>query len=106
MPTGAPARRRVGELPGTPGRAVAIGAVSGVVVVSILGALAGWGIVDTGCSGNCGDAAIWGAIAGVVAGAIGAAIVAVAVLRARFQWRVPRHDGDRHPSDSLRNGSA
>lgn len=78
-----------------------------------LGALVGWGIVDTDCSRECATAAIWGGLVGAATGAIGAAILAVLVLRARFLWRVPHDrdqnqdpDADLQPGESLRNGSA
>jgi hypothetical protein len=66
-------------------------AVVGVAAAGALGALAGWGIVDTDCGGDCASAAAMGAIVGGLVGVVGGAVVAVLVLRARFQWRVP-HD--------------
>lgn len=103
----------VSEMAGTPGVGATTGAVAGVLLLVALGALVGWGIVDTDCSGECTNAAIWGGLVGAAAGAIGAAILAVLVLRARFLWRVPHDqdqdqdpDADLQPGESLRNGSA
>jgi hypothetical protein len=76
--------------PGVPTGRVALLAIVGVVLAGALGALAGWGIVDTDCGGDCGGAATLGAIVGAVVGVAGGAVVAVLVLRARFHWRIPQ----------------
>lgn len=67
-------------------------AFAGVVVAGLLGALAAYGIVDVDCRGECGTNAALAAVVGALVGTIGGGVVAVLVLRARAQWRVPQDD--------------
>ena len=67
----------------------------GVVAAGLLGALAAYGIVDVDCRGGCGSDAALAAVVGALVGTIGGAIVAILVLRARSQWRIPHDDVDR-----------
>ncbi len=78
--------------PGVPTAGVVLVAFVGVVVAGLLGALAAYGIVDVDCRGGCGANAALAAVVGALIGTIGGGIVAVLVLRARAQWRVPRDD--------------
>jgi hypothetical protein len=77
--------------PGVPSRRVVLLAFTGVVVAGLLGAGAAWGIADIDCRGACDTSAALAAVVGALVGAIGGGVVAVLVLRARSQWRVP-HD--------------
>jgi hypothetical protein len=73
--------------PNVPTRTAVVLAFGGVLVAGLLGALIGWGLVDTACDGDCGPALAVGTIVGAALAAAGAAIVAVLVLRAMSEWR-------------------
>jgi hypothetical protein len=85
-PDGPPAEP-VPAHPNVPTRAAVALAFAGVLVAGLLGALIGWGLVDTGCDGDCGLALAVGTIIGAALAATGAGIVAVLVLRAMAEWR-------------------
>ena len=98
--------------PNVPRRGPLLLAFTAVVVCGGLGALIGYGLVDTSCqedpsllerllesvrgyharAQHCGVARAGGSIVGAVAAAIGAAVVAVLMLRAMAEWRVTRPD--------------
>lgn len=86
--------------PGVPSGSVVVLAFLGVVVAGILGALAAYGIVDVDCQGSCGTNSALAAVAGALVATIGGAVVAVLVLRARSQWRVPHDDADDDADDA------
>src|SRR5262249_1649195 len=51
------------------------------------GGVIGYGLVDVGCSGDCGLAVIAGLAVGAISAAVGVGIVAVLVLRAMAEWQ-------------------
>jgi hypothetical protein len=99
--------------PNVPRRGPLLLAFAAIVVCGSLGALIGYGLVDTSCqeqpslferllesvrgyhaaTHNCGVARAGGSVVGAVIAAIGAAVVAVLMLRAMAEWRVTRPDG-------------
>lgn len=58
----------------------------GVVLSGLLGATIGAGLVDSMCTGACGENVAFGALVGGGLSAGGVAIVAVLVLRAMHEW--------------------
>ena len=76
-----------GEHPYTASRGVLIGAFVAVVVAGLSGAAIGFGLVDIGCTGNCGTVAGLGALFGGLLAAGGVAIVAVLLLRSMAEWK-------------------
>ncbi|HZR15257.1 MAG TPA: hypothetical protein VFC33_18625 [Acidimicrobiia bacterium] len=65
----------------------------GVLLGGGVGALLGYGLVNTGCHGSCATPKAAGALIGAAGAALGCAVVAVLVLRAMAEWRRP-HDWD------------
>jgi hypothetical protein len=98
--------------PNVPRRGPLLLAFSAVVVCGALGALIGYGLVDTSCQENpsllerllesvrgyhasthsCTSARAGGLFAGGVLAALGAAVIAVLMLRAMAEWRVTHPD--------------
>lgn len=89
----------VGHL-GIPSRRAFMLAFVAVVLGGALGGFVGYGIVDTGCTGDCGTARVAGLLVSAVLAAVGTGIVAVIVLRSVSHWRT--HWPDRGPR--LRTG--
>ncbi len=101
--------------PNVPRRGPLLVAFLGVAVCGGLGALIGYGLIDTSCreqasllerllesvrgyhatAHHCAAARAGGSVVGGVLAAIGAGVVAVLMLRAMAEWRVHRPD---HPS--------
>jgi hypothetical protein len=99
--------------PNVPRRGPLLLAFTAVVVCGLLGALIGYGLVDTSCqekpsllermlesvrgyhatTHSCSVPKAGGSVIGAVLAAIGAGIVAVLMLRAMAEWRVTRPDG-------------
>ena len=73
--------------PYTASRAALVGAFLAVVVAGLSGAAIGFGLVDIGCTGDCGTVSGLAALFGGLLGAGGVAIVAVLVLRAMAEWK-------------------
>jgi hypothetical protein len=85
-----PIRRSDGppdEHPYAASRGVLFGAFVAVVVAGLSGAAIGFGLVDIGCSGDCGTVAGLGALFGGLVAAGGVAIVAVLLLRSMAEWK-------------------
>jgi hypothetical protein len=98
--------------PNVPRRGPLIAAFFAVVVCGGLGALIGYGLVNTTCQEDpslierllenvrgyhastqqCATARAGGSVAGAVMAALGASVVAVLMLRAMAEWRVTRPD--------------
>ena len=72
---------------GLPSRGAYVLAFLSVVVAGALGGIIGYGLVDIGCSGDCGLSVIVGLVVGALIGAVGVGVVAVLVLRAMAEWR-------------------
>jgi hypothetical protein len=72
---------------GLPSRGAYILAFLSVVLAGAFGGIIGYGLVDVGCSGDCGLAVIAGLAVGAIAAAVGVGIVAVLVLRAMAEWQ-------------------
>ena len=72
---------------GLPSRGAYVLAFLSVVVAGAFGGIIGYGLVDLGCSGDCGPAVVAGLVVGALAAAIGVGIVAVLVLRAMAEWQ-------------------
>jgi hypothetical protein len=72
---------------GLPSRGAYALAFLSVVLAGAFGGIIGYGLVDIGCSGDCGVAVIGGLALGAFIGAIGVGIVAVLVLRAMAEWQ-------------------
>jgi hypothetical protein len=68
-------------------RGALVGAFVAVVVAGLSGAAIGYGLVDIGCSGDCGTVSGLGALFGGLLAAGGVAIVAVLLLRSMAEWR-------------------
>ncbi len=68
-------------------RGALIGAFVAVVVAGLSGAAIGFGLVDIGCSGDCGTLSGLAALIGGLLGAGGVAIVAVLLLRSMAEWK-------------------
>jgi len=72
---------------GLPSRGAYVLAFLGVVLAGAFGGIIGYGLVDVGCSGDCGLAVIAGLAVGAISAAVGVGIVAVLVLRAMAEWQ-------------------
>jgi len=72
---------------GLPSRGAYVLAFLSVVVAGAFGGIIGYGLVDVGCSGDCGLAVVAGLAVGAIAAAVGVGIVAVLVLRAMAEWQ-------------------
>jgi len=84
--------------PTMPSRTAFLLSFLAVVVAGLFGGIIGYGLVDIGCTGDCGDAELLGTVAGALVGAGGVAVVAVLVLRAMAEWKrnpTPRPPGPR-----------
>ena len=75
------------EHPYAASRGALIGAFVAVVVAGLSGAAIGFGLVDVGCTGDCGTLAGLGALFGGLVAAGGVAIVAVLLLRSMAEWK-------------------
>ena len=75
------------EHPYAAGRGVLIGAFLAVVVAGLSGAAIGYGLVDIGCTGDCGTVSGLAALFGGLLAAGGVAIVAVLLLRSMAEWK-------------------
>ena len=73
--------------PYTASRGVLVGAFVAVVVAGLSGAAIGYGLVDIGCTGDCGTVAGFGGLFGGLLAAGGVAIVAVLLLRSMAEWK-------------------
>jgi hypothetical protein len=82
-----PPPRDSGEHPYAASRAALAGAFVAVVVAGLSGAAIGFGLVDIGCSGDCGTVSGLAALFGGLVGAGGVAIVAVLLLRSMAEWK-------------------
>jgi len=71
---------------GLPSRGAYVLAFLSVVLAGAFGGIIGYGLVDVGCSGDCGLAVVAGLAVGAVIGAGGVGTVAVLVLRAMAEW--------------------
>jgi hypothetical protein len=71
---------------GLPSRGAYVLAFLSVVLAGAFGGIIGYGLVDVGCSGDCGPAVVFGLAVGAIIGAGGVGIVAVLVLRAMAEW--------------------
>jgi len=85
MPIRAPGEPE--EHPYAASRGVLFGAFMAVVVAGLSGAAIGFGLVDIGCTGDCGTIAGLGALFGGLLAAGGVAIVAVLLLRSMAEWK-------------------
>jgi hypothetical protein len=99
-PTSEPIADPIGrEAPPTmPSRGAYLLAFSAVVVGGLFGGIIGYGLVDVGCTGDCGTAKLVATFIGSVVAAGGVGIVAVLVLRAMAEWKRnpnPRPKGPR-----------
>ena len=72
---------------GLPSRGAYILAFLSVLLAGAFGGIIGYGLVDVGCSGDCGVAYIVGLAVGAISAAVGVGIVAVLVLRAMAEWQ-------------------
>ena len=72
---------------GLPSRGAYVLAFLSVVLAGAFGGIIGYGLVDLGCSGDCGPAVVAGLVVGALAAALGVGIVAVLVLRAMAEWQ-------------------
>jgi hypothetical protein len=72
---------------GLPSRGAYVLAFLSVVLAGTFGGIIGYGLVDIGCSGDCGLAVLAGLAVGALIGAAGVGIVAVLVLRAMAEWQ-------------------
>jgi hypothetical protein len=82
-----------------PTRGAFLSSFAAVVFAGVFGGVIGYGLVDVGCTGDCGDARIFGTVIGALGGAVGVGVVAVLVLRAMAEWKrnpTPRPKGPRH----------
>jgi hypothetical protein len=68
-------------------RGAVIGAFVAIVVAGLSGAAIGYGLVDIGCTGDCGTVAGLGGLIGGLLAAGGVAIVAVLLLRSLAEWK-------------------
>jgi len=76
-----------GEHPYAASKGALIGAFVAVVVAGLSGAAIGFGLVDIGCTGNCGTVSGLAALFGALLCAGGVAIVAVLLLRSMAEWK-------------------
>jgi hypothetical protein len=76
-----------GDHPYAASRGALIGAFVAVVVAGLSGAAIGYGLVDIGCSGDCGVVAGLAGLFGGLVAAGGVAIVAVLLLRSMAEWK-------------------
>jgi len=72
---------------GLPSRGAYVLAFLSVVLAGTFGGIIGYGLVDVGCSGDCGVAVVAGLAVGAISAAVGVGIVAVLVLRAMAEWQ-------------------
>jgi hypothetical protein len=72
---------------GLPSRGAYVLAFLSVVLAGTFGGIIGYGLVDVGCSGDCGLAVVAGLAVGAISAAVGVGIVAVLVLRAMAEWQ-------------------
>jgi hypothetical protein len=72
---------------GLPSRGAYVLAFLSVLLAGAFGGIIGYGLVDIGCSGDCGFAVLAGLAVGALIGAVGVGIVAVLVLRAMAEWQ-------------------
>jgi hypothetical protein len=72
---------------GLPSRGAYVLAFLSVLLAGAFGGIIGYGLVDIGCSGDCGLAVLAGLAVGALIGAVGVGIVAVLVLRAMAEWQ-------------------
>ena len=72
---------------GLPSRGAYVLAFLAVVLAGAFGGIIGYGLVDVGCSGDCGLADVAGLAVGAISAAAGVGIVAVLVLRAMAEWQ-------------------
>jgi hypothetical protein len=72
---------------GLPSRGAYVLAFLSVLLAGAFGGIIGYGLVDIGCSGDCGIAVVAGLAVGALIGAVGVGIVAVLVLRAMAEWQ-------------------
>lgn len=72
---------------GLPSRGAYVLAFLSVVLAGAFGGIIGYGLVDVGCSGDCGLAVVAGLAVGAISAAVGVGIVAVLVLRAMAEWQ-------------------
>ena len=75
------------EHPYAASRGALFGAFVAVVLAGLSGAAIGFGLVDIGCTGDCGTLAGVGALLGGLVAAGGVAIVAVLLLRSMAEWK-------------------
>lgn len=75
------------EHPYAASRGALLGAFVAVVLAGLSGAAIGFGLVDVGCTGNCGTLSGIGALLGGLVAAGGVAIVAVLLLRSMAEWK-------------------
>jgi hypothetical protein len=75
------------EHPYAASRGALIAAFVAVVMAGLSGAAIGYGLVNIGCSGDCGTVSGLAALFGGLLAAGGVAIVAVLLLRSMAEWR-------------------
>ena len=75
------------ERPYAASRGAVIGAFVAVVLAGLSGAAIGYGLVDIGCTGDCGTVAGLAGLFGGLLAAGGVAIVAVLLLRSMAEWK-------------------
>jgi hypothetical protein len=75
------------EHPYAASKGALFGAFLAVVLAGLSGAAIGFGLVDIGCTGDCGTLAGLGALFGGLLAAGGVAIVAVLLLRSMAEWK-------------------
>jgi hypothetical protein len=75
------------ERPYAASKGAVAGAFLAVVVAGLAGAAIGFGLVDVGCTGDCGTASGVAALLGGLIAAGGVAIVAVLLLRSMAEWK-------------------
>jgi hypothetical protein len=75
------------EHPYAASRGALFGAFVAVVLAGLSGAAIGFGLVDLGCTGDCGTLSGVGALLGGLVAAGGVAIVAVLLLRSMAEWK-------------------
>jgi hypothetical protein len=75
------------ERPYAASKGAVVGALLAVVIAGLAGAAIGFGLVDIGCTGDCGTVAGLAALFGGLLAAGGVAIVAVLLLRSMAEWK-------------------
>jgi hypothetical protein len=68
-------------------RGAVIAAFVAVVVAGLSGAAIGYGLIDIGCTGDCGTVAGLAGLFGGLLAAGGVAVVAVLLLRSLAEWK-------------------